>query len=520
MCRETRDRQGAVAALVEERARIAPSRLAYAAGRDGRQLGYGELGRLAAEWSVRLRSAGLGRGRRVGLQADAPLVFASTYLGLLAAGVTVVPLDPRLPPAEAGRHLDRVGADLLITDRPGASPDATPVWWVDPRCQRVVGASGRCRPRLPDEEDPPAVVLLSSGTTGEPKVVPLGEAQVLHVARLIARHHRLGPADRGYSPLPLFHVNAQVVGLLATLVSGGSLVLDGRFHRTGCWELARAWRVTWLNLVPAILAILAAGEPPPGDVARRVRFARTASAPLPGSTQRSFEERCGISVLETYGMSEAASQITANPLRRRRRRQGSAGIPVGVRLRVVDAERRSCPAGEVGSVEIRGPSVIRHYLAPGGPDAPGHRAARQADGWLVTGDLGRLDADGFLHLTGRSDDVINRGGEKVYPREVEEVLRTESQVSDVVVAGRSDPVLGQCPVAYVVARDGADPAALARRLRALAAASLSPSRRPVRLVVVDALPAGATGKVSRRRLAAWEPGHVRVRLELEEGRAS
>ena len=509
-----------MAALVEERARLAPSRLAYAAGRAGRRLEYGELGRLAAEWWVRLRSAGLGPGRRAGLQAEDPLVFASSYLGLLAAGVTAVPLDPRLPPADGARHLDRVGADLLITDDPGACAQATPVWWVDAGSRRVVGASGRCRPRsLPDEEDPPAVLLLSSGTTGEPKVVPLREAQVLHVARLIARHHRLSSEDRGYSPLPLFHVNAQVVGLLATLVSGGSLVLDGRFHRTGCWELAQAWRVTWLNLVPAILAILAAGEAPPGDVIRRVRFARTASAPLPSSTQRSFEERCGISVLETYGMSEAASQITANPLRRRRRRQGSAGIPVGVRLRVVDAERRPCPVGEVGSVEIRGPSVIRHYLAAGEPPA-GHRAARQADGWLVTGDLGRLDAGGFLQLTGRSDDVINRGGEKVYPREIEEVLRTESGVSDVMVAGQSDPVLGQCPVAYVVAGENADPAALARRLQALAASRLSPSRRPVRLVVVDALPAGATGKVSRRRLAAWEPGHVRAHLEVGEGRAS
>jgi acyl-CoA synthetase (AMP-forming)/AMP-acid ligase II len=199
-------------------------------------------------------------------------------------------------------------------------------------------------------------------------------------------------------------------------------------------------------------------------------------------------------VLETYGMTEAASQVTANPLDPGARRPGSAGQPDGQELRVADDAGHRAAPGETGAIQIRGGSVITHYLTPDG----GLRDARDAAGWLVTGDVGHVDDRGFVFLTGRADDVINCGGEKIYPREIEDLLRTHPGVTEAVVVGRRDDVLGECPVAYVTGREGFAPAELAAGLMRRCETQLGRSRRPRRLVVVDRVPTGPTGKVSRR----------------------
>jgi acyl-CoA synthetase (AMP-forming)/AMP-acid ligase II len=263
-------------------------------------------------------------------------------------------------------------------------------------------------------------------------------------------------------------------------------------------------RITWINAVPAIVSRLAT---PDLDevIPSRIRFIRSASAPLPVATSTRFEANTGIPVVETYGMTEAASQITANPVTGVRK-PGSVGLPVGVEVRVVAAESSTVcppvPGGSVGEVEIRGPSVIAAY-------AGHHHGDRiDADGWLRTGDLGHFDEDGYLYLDSRTDDVINRGGEKVFPREVEELILIDADVEGVAVVGSPDPELGQVPVAYIVLRgfeDDADididiAARVTARLRDRLAAGLVRSKRPVSLRVVRALPAGATGKVRRRAL--------------------
>ena len=297
------------------------------------------------------------------------------------------------------------------------------------------------------------IFLCTSGTTGTPKGILLREDQLTHVAAAVAAHHRLTPADRGYCCLPLFHINAEVVGLLGTLAAGACLVVDRKFSRRGFWELIGTRQITWINAVPAIITILAMD--PPVAVPGRVRFIRSASAPLAPSALERFEDSFGIPVVETYGMTEAASMITANPLDGPRK-AGSAGRPAGTEVRVVSRDEdllRPCPPGTIGRVQIRGPGVITEYAA-GGP-----AGAIDADGWLETGDLGHLDQDGYLFLAGRSDDVINRGGEKIYPREIEEFLLTQPGVRSAVVVAASDEVLGQRPVAYVVPAASAVPAA-------------------------------------------------------------
>ena len=330
----------------------------------------------------------------------------------------------------------------------------------------------------------------------------------MHVAGSVAAHHRLTPADRGYCCLPLFHINAEVVGLLGTLAAGACLVVDRKFSRRGFWELIGTRQITWINAVPAIITILAMD--PPVAVPGRVRFIRSASAPLAPSALRAVRGLVrhpgGGDLRDDRGGQHDHRQPAG------RAAQGRLGRPpAGTEVRVVSRDGdllRPCPPGTIGRVQIRGPGVITEYAA-GGP-----AGAIDADGWLETGDLGHLDQDGYLFLAGRSDDVINRGGEKIYPREIEEFLLTQPGVRSAVVVAASDEVLGQRPVAYVVPADPAVPAVSAdpaARLRTRRAGSggraargvlteLPRPKRPTEFCLVPELPLGATGKVSRRRL--------------------
>jgi acyl-CoA synthetase (AMP-forming)/AMP-acid ligase II len=429
-------------------------------------------------------------------------------MAALAADITVAPLDPGAPQPELLRTVRSLGLASVVTDVDGDVTGAlaragVDVWQAgDGFLRRRIGRVGR--PPLPSTLDA-ALAMTSSGTTGAPKIVPLTEDQLLHAARAVVAHHRLGADDRGYSPLPLFHINGIVVGVLSTLVSGSSLVVDGRFSRQWFWDRAARHRATWVNLVPAIVALLADAPPPPPDVASRIRFARSASAPLATATQLRFEQQCGIPVLETYGMTEAASQIAANPLPADEHRRGSVGRPVGVELRILGDDGQRLGPDTVGRVEIRGDSVVSSYWSPSSGGVLHERPATNRCGWLATGDLGRVDGDGFLYLVGRDDDVINRGGEKIYPREIEEVLLADRRVRAAAVIGRAHPIVGEEPVAFVVAASGWEDSALAGELSARCCANLSAFKRPAEITVAASLPAGPTGKVRRgelRRLVA------------------
>jgi oxalate---CoA ligase len=471
-------------------------RAGYIDAGTGRTLTWSEAAWQAADWAAQLRP-----GTVVALRVASPVAFCRAYLAGLAAGVCVAPLDPRSTAGELASMLELLqAADVVVDDEEAAAQLAgsgVTVWITSASGLRPARHGTGARVGAPGI----AVVLPTSGTTGRPKLVPLTEGQLLRVAGHIARHHGLTAQDRCYSPLPLFHVNPQVVAVLSTLVSGGSLVVDDRFHGSRFWTAADELRVTWLNLVPAILGILGAGAPPTATLSRRVRFARSASAPLPSAVQQRFEARCGIGVLETYGMTEAASQIAANPLSRSERQPGSVGLPVGVTVRVAGEVGDELPAGQVGAIEVRGRNVIDCYLGPGRAPVP----ARDAGGWLHTGDLGLRDARGFLYLVGRADDVINRGGEKFHPREIEEVLLGDHRIRGAAVVGRPHWLLGEEPVAYVVA-DRAPVAAgrpdLAAELLGQCRRALSPYKQPASVTVLDELPAGRTGKPDRRALRA------------------
>jgi acyl-CoA synthetase (AMP-forming)/AMP-acid ligase II len=460
-------------------------------------LTYAGLRRSVRAWARHLDEAGIPAGARVAIRLPDPFGYAGALVGIVAAGRVAVPLDPGAPAADVARMLKVAQPWALVGDD---LESGLPVLGLPEPGPAEPGPAGAGRG---------GIFLCTSGTTGTPKGILLREDQLTHVAAAVAAHHRLTPADRGYCCLPLFHINAEVVGLLATLAGGACLVVDRKFSRRGFWELIGTRQITWINAVPAIITILAMD--PPVASPERVRFVRSASAPLAPSALERFEHSFGIPVVETYGMTEAASMITANPLDGPRK-AGSAGRPADTEVRVVSRDEgllRRCPPGTIGRVQIRGPGVITEYAA-GGPVG-----AIDADGWLETGDLGHLDQDGYLFLAGRSDDVINRGGEKIYPREIEEFLLTQPGVRSAVVVAASDEVLGQRPVAYVVPVVPAVPAAsaasavpatdpggpdLADALRAACSTALPRPKRPTEFCLVPELPLGATGKVSRRRL--------------------
>ncbi|HEU5001498.1 MAG TPA: class I adenylate-forming enzyme family protein [Actinomycetota bacterium] len=507
-----------VARLLQEAAQDRGDRPAVIEGRTGATLSWSALGQAAEAWAHRLEAAALPPGTAVGLLAEHPLAFIPAYLGLLAAGAVVLPLDPSAPSAggqsEAASALAEFQVAVLVTDTEtghgAASVAGIPAWqsaWGAAAAALGDASAGPLPPRSARPAvwvEPASVVLRTSGTTGRPKGVPLHEAQLLHGARAVAGHHGFQPGERVYSSLPLFHINAQVTGLMAAVVSGTTLVVDGRFHRQEFWDVLDSWEVGVLNAVPAILALLADGSPPPEAVTRRIRFARSASAPLPLATLTAFEALTGIGVLETYGMTEAAGQICANPLCAAERRPGTVGRGVGIEVRVADDVGAGAAPEVPGGVQIRGPSVTPAYAIP---DPAGGMASRRPavdrEGWLTTGDVGSLDAGGFLTLLGRTDGVINRGGEKLYPREVEEVLRRHAGVAEVAVVGEPDPVLGERPVAFVVPRvPGGSDQRLHDELVALCAGALGRHKRPARIQVTERLPATPTGKVRRDQLKA------------------
>jgi len=445
-------------------------------------LTYAGLRRSVRAWARHLDEAGIPAGARVAVRLPGVFGYAGALVGIVAAGRVAVPLDPGAPAGDVARLLQVAPPRALVGDD---LESGLPVLGLPEPGSAGPGPAAAGRG---------GIFLCTSGTTGTPKGILLGENQLMHVAGSVAAHHRLTPADRGYCCLPLFHINAEVVGLLATLAAGACLVVDRKFSRRGFWELIETRQITWINAVPAIITILAMD--PPAATPGRVRFIRSASAPLAPSALQRFEDSFGIPVVETYGMTEAASMITANPLDGPRK-AGSAGRPAGTEVRVISRDEgllRPCPPGTIGRVQIRGPGVITEYAA-GGPVG-----AIDADGWLETGDLGHLDQDGYLFLAGRSDDVINRGGEKIYPREIEEFLLTQPGVRSAVVVAVSDEVLGQRPVAYVVPVGPPGSGDLADALAQACSTALPRPKRPTEFCLVPELPLGATGKVSRRRL--------------------
>jgi oxalate---CoA ligase len=472
-----------VRAWIEEAAAAHGEDVYLADARGPATLTYAGLLDVVRATERRLDAAGLPAGARVTVRLARPLDYATALVALIASGRVAVPLDANAPGTDIARVVSVAQPAGAVADLTGLAAgtgagdgESTLPFRIDVFDLPPVTTDG-----------PGGIFLCTSGTTGTPKGILLRDEQLACVAGSVVEAHRLTRADRGYCSLPLFHVNAEVVGVLATLRAGACLAVDRKFSRRGFWELIGERGITWINAVPAIISILSLD--PPADPPSALRFVRSASAPLALASLERFEKALRVPVIETYGMTEAASMITANPLDGPRK-PGSAGKPAGAQVRVSGTTE----PGEIGPVQIRGAGIIKAYASGGKP------GAIDAGGWLLTGDLGYLDADGYLFLVGRSDDVINRGGEKIYPREIEEILLAQPGVRSAAVIGAADDVLGERPVAYVVPDTHAVADEVEALLRSVCAERLPRHKQPSEFWLVNEMPLGPTGKISRRLL--------------------
>jgi oxalate---CoA ligase len=440
----------------------------------------------------------VGRGDRVGIALPNGLPVIVSFLAASVAG-TAAPLNPAYKEDEFRFYLEDTAATVLILPPDGldaarrAAGDRIPILTADMDAAGTVsllGVAGR-KPVVPPSVNDVALVLHTSGSTGRPKRVPLAHANLSISAGNVARAYALGPDDVALCVMPLFHVHGLVASTLATLSTGGTIVVPGKFNPLSFWRVAKDHGVTWYSAVPTLHQLLLARVTDPASRpagAEKLRFIRSCSASLPPQLMHDLEAAFGAPVLEAYGMSEAAHQMASNPLPPAPRKPGSVGRGTDVRISIMDTEGRHLPVGARGEVVIQGPNVIRGY-----ENNPEANASSFVDGWFRTGDQGYLDEDGYLTLVARIKELINRGGEKISPREIDEVLLAHPAIAEAVCFGVPHAMWGEEVAAAVVVREPVTEA----DLLAYCKERLADFKRPKQIHITDAIPRTATGKIQR-----------------------
>ncbi|HKW99242.1 MAG TPA: acyl--CoA ligase [Bryobacteraceae bacterium] len=445
--------------------------------------------------------AGIGPDERIAMALpNGPAIIVS-FLAASMAG-TAAPLNPAYRYEEFCFYLDDTRARLIVLPPEGAE-DARraaaerniPVLTAETSASGEVRISGAAagKPVPPPAPDHVALILHTSGSTGRPKRVPLQHRYIARSARNIVGTYQLSANDVALCLMPLFHVHGLVASTLSTLLSGGTVVVPGRFNPLSFWRTVREQRATWYSAVPTIhnLILARTNEKPAGT--ESLRFMRSCSAPLPVEMAEKLEALVGVPVLEAYGMTEASHQMASNPLPPRARKFGTVGQATGIEIGIMTDTGELVAAGGKGEVVIRGPSVIQAY-----ENNPEANAKSFTKGWFRTGDEGVLDDQGYLRLTGRIKELINRGGEKIAPREIDELLLTHPSVSEAVCFGIPHPTWGEEVAAAVVLREPVTEAQLIAYCRD----RMADFKRPKKLFIVESIPRTATGKVQRLNVAA------------------
>ena len=476
-------------------------------------LSHHQLWEHICEVATKLNSMGVGRGDRVAIVLPNGPAMATSFLAV-GACATCAPLNPSYSESEFSYYFTDLSVKALIVhpevgSRAIAAAQTRGVRVIELAfaTDAIAGKFDLLDPPAPPKEngsvvapvfaeaDDVALVLHTSGTTSRSKIVPLTHANLLTSARNIARSLSLSETDRCLNIMPLFHIHGLIGAVLSSLVSGGSVICSPGFQAEEFLGWLRDLAPSWYTAVPTMHQAIVNLAKQSQQIPHRLRFIRSSSSALAPSLMGEIEHAFGVPMIEAYGMTEASHQMAANPLPPGTRKPGSVGLPAGPEIAILNDQGGFASAGETGEIVIRGSSITRGYEA--NPDA---NAAAFINGWFRTGDLGFLDNDGYLFLVGRTKEMINRGGEKISPREVDEVLAQHPAVLQVITFAAPHATLGEDVAAAIVLRSGAS--ATVREIQNFAAANLADFKVPRRIVFLDKIPLGPTGKPQRIGLAA------------------
>ena len=462
---------------------------------DAVALDNGEFAKRVRSVAGLLAQRGVRRGDVVATLLPNRVELVVILLAAWRLGAAVTPINPALTDSEAAYELEDSAARLVVLDNrpsPAGTADALDVadLWT-PDDDTPDNDTPQDTPVL--DPDGLALLIYTSGTTGKPKGVMLDHANLTAMCEMALASFEFDGSDHCLLVLPLFHVNGIVVSVLTPLLAGASTTIAGRFSPDRFFADVERCRPTYFSAVPAIYAMLSNLPDSVRPDTSSLRFVICGAAPMPAELIERFERRYGVVLVEGYGLSEGTCASTVNPLTGVRK-PGTVGLPMaGQRVELVDSEGNRVPPGESGEVVISGPNVMRGYL-----NRPGETAKTVVDGWLHTGDVGRFDVDGYLVLVDRVKDMIIRGGENIYPKEIESVLYQHPSVLEVAVVGRPHEVYGEVPVGYVSLRDQAG--VTVEELLEHARAHLSRYKVPVELTLLASLPKNSVGKIDKPTL--------------------
>jgi acyl-CoA synthetase (AMP-forming)/AMP-acid ligase II len=470
----------------------------------GPSVTYDQLRANVDELVATLNQFGIGRGDRVAMALPNGIEMIVCFIAAAIAG-TAAPLNPAYRIEEFRFYLEDTSARALIVPvsgaeeaRQAAGPDTLLIKVVVDESGHValhaISEVSPAKSTAPPSEKDTALVLHTSGTTSRPKRVPLSHANIIASVKNIARTYDLTSNDVSFCVMPLFHVHGLIASTLSTLYTGGKVVTVPRFSPLSFWSSVRDHGVTWYSAVPTIHQLLLArtrsGARPSG--AEQLRFVRSCSASLSPQMMAEMEEKFGVQVLDAYGMTEATHQMASNPLEPSVRKAGSVGLATGIDIAILDPKGVLQPSGKRGEVSIMGANVTAGY-----ENNEEANASSFTNGWFRTGDEGYFDEDGYLVLTGRIKELINRGGEKIAPREIDEALLAHPAVAEAVTFGLPDRVYGESVAAAVVLQGEATEGELILHCKSL----IADFKVPAKIFLVDAIPRTATGKIQRRNVA-------------------
>lgn len=472
-------------------------------------LTYGGLWLQISNAVRQLRGSGIERNQRVAIVLPNGPEMAVAFLSVAAVAATA-PLNPSYRAAEFDFYLSdlNVAAVILQSDvdspaREVAKARQIPIIELTPLREKSAGiftfegsSLSSDADRGFSQADDLALLLHTSGTTSKPKIVPLTQANIGHSAFNIATSLNLQTTDRCLNVMPLFHIHGLIAAVLSSLVSGGSVVCTPGFYAPNFFQWIERFHPSWYTAVPTMHQSILQRVSSNRKIIEEnpLRFVRSSSSALPQKVMAELEKAFQVPVVEAYGMTEASHQISTNPLPPAIRKPGSVGIPAGVEVTVMEEKGNVLPHGKSGEIVIRGPNIMCAYESPSNANANAFH-----DGWFRTGDLGFIDSDGYLFINGRLKEIINRGGEKISPREIDEVLMEHPAVAQVVTFAVPHEKLGEEIAAAVVL--GLNQVLTPRELQEFAASRLTHFKIPRHVVIVKEIPRGATGKLQRIGLA-------------------